>query len=57
MRNTATKDVIDDMEEILTGLKIARDHWDRGNMDEARRVLDQAGMYLANLINSTKPMR
>lgn len=54
MRSQATKDVVEDLEDLLNGLKMVRHHMDRKEPDRAEQVLAQAGVKLTDIINSIK---
>jgi hypothetical protein len=55
MEKSRANDVaIADMEDILQGLKVLRDHLDHDQVPNAKQILEQVGHRLAGLINECK---
>lgn len=50
----ANQELIDEMWDLLKGLKIVREELNKNNDREAHRVLEVAGHKLTHMINSTK---
>jgi hypothetical protein len=53
----ADKAAVDDMDDLLQGLMVIRDHLNRNSIDEAKQVLEQVGHRLAALINECRAVR
>jgi hypothetical protein len=52
-----TKDVQDELFDLLNGLKVARDKMERGDWREGKEIMEQVGVRLSNLINGARVVR